>query len=1070
MLPRMRYRLALDIGTTSIGWCMIRLNAQDEPCAVIRAGVRIFSDGREPARGKGEVGTSLAATRRAARAARRRRDRLLKRKGRLVEALVRLGFWTDAEMPRKALAALDPYLLRARGLEHLLTPAEFGRALFHLNQRRGFLSNRKTDKKDNDSGLLTSAIRQVREQLASDGVQTIGQWLAKRHERRESVRGRLRGKTARDRAYDLYIDRAMIAHEFDTLWAKQSELNPAFYSEDKRAQLRDILLFQRPLRPVLPGRCTLLPDEPRAPLALPSTQRFRIYQEVNNLRFVGDDLREQPLTLAQRDAIAGLLERGDAKFTRMLKALKLPGTTKFNLQDVKRDALKGNATAKELSKEGLFGPAWFSFEPAMQDEIVSRLLDEADEDKLIAWLKERTGISKEQAVQVASAGLAEGYGSLSRAALARVLPQLQREVMPYSEAVTRAGFESHSALSAAEQTEEVRDALPYYGEALQRHVGFADPRARDNDPPEKQFGRIANPTVHIGLNELRKVVNKLIGRYGHPSEVIVEIARELKQGREQRQREHELQAERQSQNEQFREKIRSLPGYADRQVTAQDLQLMRLWVELNPQDAASRRCPYTGEVIGPTMLFSEKVEIEHILPFSQTLDDSLNNKTVALRRANREKGNRTPYEAFGHNPEGYDYEAILQRAALMSKEKAKRFAPDGYERWLKEDNDFLARALTDTAYLSRIAREYLSLICPANRVRVIPGRLTAMLRGKFGLNGVLGLDGEKNRDDHRHHAVDAAVIGVTDQGLLQKFARASASAREQSLGRLVETIPLPWPSYAEHVRRAVHSIIVSHKPDHGHEGALHNDTAYGLNNGRDGFVTHRVMLDSFKSAEDIAKKEFADETLKTWLLEQTAGLSGKEFAARIEALRREHGVRRVKLAEKLSVIEMHESEANDRHGIDDNGRPRPYKGYKGDSNYCIEIWRNEKGKWEADVISTFLAHQIVRSQGGAASGRHRLRHPTLALNDRPLVMRLMANDFVRLDVDGSRRTMRVAKISANGQVFMAEHSEANVDARNRDKTSGFKYVSKMAGSFQSVRARQVFVSEIGDLRDPGFEE
>ena len=87
--------------------------------------------------------------------------------------------------------------------------------------------------------------------------------------------------------------------------------------------------------------------------------------------------------------------------------------------------------------------------------------------------------------------------------------------------------------------------------------------------------------------------------------------------------------------------------------------------------------------------------------------------------------------------------------------------------------------------MSKVAREYMSLICP--NTRVIPGRMTAMLRAKFGLNDVLGLNGEKNRNDHRHHAVDACVIAVTDQGLLQRFAKASASAREQQLNRLVES-------------------------------------------------------------------------------------------------------------------------------------------------------------------------------------------------------------------------------------------------------------------------------------------
>jgi hypothetical protein len=187
------------------------------------------------------------------------------------------------------------------------------------------------------------------------------------------------------------------------------------------------------------------------------------------------------------------------------------------------------------------------------------------------------------------------------------------------------------------------------------------------------------------------------------------------------------------------------------------------------------------------------VEIEHILPFSQTLDDSLNNKTLATRRANRVKGNRTPAQAReDFEREGWTYDAILQRAERMPRNKRYRFGPDGYEKWLREDKDFLARALNDTRHLSRVAREYLSLICPQS-TRVIPGRMTAMLRAKFGLNDILGLQGEKNRNDHRHHAVDACVIAVTDQGMLQRFAQASASAREKQLDKLVDSMPLPWP-------------------------------------------------------------------------------------------------------------------------------------------------------------------------------------------------------------------------------------------------------------------------------------
>jgi CRISPR-associated endonuclease Csn1 len=951
----MRYRLGLDIGAKSIGWSAVRLDQTNQPVGIIKAGVRIFSDGRNP-----KDGTSLAVTRRLARQMRRRRDRLLRRKERLLTALQELGFLPPVESERRALVALDPWTLRKKGLDEALTPQEFGRALFHINQRRGFKSNRRTEGKKEDSSVLKAAIRQVQEELTRTQARTIGEWLAIRHAAREGVRARLQGRTAKEGRYDLYIDRTMVEAEFDAIWQRQAALNPTLFNEAARLRLRDILLFQRALRPVIPGRCTLLPEERRAPLALPCVQRFRIYQEANNLRVLGEQMRETPLTRDQRDTLVNLLEKGDVTFAGIRRALKLPAATRFNLEDAKRDKLKGNATSKLLARDELFGPRWHQLPPVVQDEIVVRLKEDENEASIVQWLTEQFGLDAAAATALASVSLPEGYGNLSRAAIDHILPELQKAVCDYASAVRAAGFETHSALSHAEATGEILDQLPYYGEGLQRHVGFGT--GHPDDPAERRYGRIANPTVHIGLNELRKVVNALIQQYGHPSQIVVELARELKQGKALRDEIQREQAQRQKENEDYREKIRGVLGGGD--PTAEDLQRMRLWVELNRSDATNRRCPYTGEQISIEMLFSSAVEVDHILPFSRTLDDGLNNKTLALRRANRDKGNRTPAEAFGHCPPGYDYPEILERAALMPRTKAVRFAADGYERWLREDQDFLARALNDTAYLSRLAKEYLTLICPKDQVWVIPGRLTAMLRGRFGLNRLLSGSSEKNRDDHRHHAIDACVVAVTDRSLLQRVAHANARARDKGLDRLVEEMPAPFPAFREHVERAVSRIVVSHRPDHGYQGALHNETAYGL--GPSGTVIHRVPLEYFGSAEEIRRTSFQDESFKQWLLDKVGDTSGKEYLSRVDALRAEHRVRRVRIVEKLNVVQVTDERASYRHGRDEAGRPRAYKGYKGDSNHCIEIFLAESGKWEGKVISTFEAYQVVRQRGEAA--------------------------------------------------------------------------------------------------------
>jgi len=539
---------------------------------------------------------------------------------------------------------------------------------------------------------------------------------------------------------------------------------------------------------------------------------------------------------------------------------------------------------------------------------------------------------------------------------------------------------------------------------LQRHVGFGsgDPK----DPEEKQFGKIANPTVHIGLNQTRLIINALIKKYGHPAEVIVELARDLKQSKAQKDEEQKRQADNQRRNDRHRETIAEILGVSTHQVRREDIQKVVLWEELH-RDPLERCCPYSGEMISIHQLLSASIEIEHILPFSQILDDSLNNKTVSLRSANRIKGNQTPYEAFGkHNVQGFDYAAILTRAASMPKGKAYRFAPDGMQRWLKEDQEFLARALNDTRYLSRIAREYVSLICP-DKTRVIPGQLTAMLRAKFGLNAVLGHEGEKNREDHRHHAVDACVVAVTDQKLLQRFASASASARARQLDRLVEDMPLPWASYREHVARAVHAIKVSHRPDHGFEGAMHNDTAYGLGEG--GQVHHRVDVNG--------KRELRVETIR--------------------------------------VIPMNKTTNLNRHGTSVDGKPKAYKGYKPDSNYCADIFLDDRGRWVDKIITTYEAYQEARSVGADVfiSGRGQSWQTHL-------IMRLRINDILRLKQPSGWAYVRVAKMSA-GKISLVALHEANVS--DRVLRGELTYITKSGRALQALSAKKIGINCIGDF-------
>lgn len=1027
----MKYRLGLDVGTNSIGWCVLELNDQDEPFRIERLGSRIFSDGRNA-----KDGSSNAVARRNARQMRKRRDRYLRRRQRFMMALIDAGLMPQDTNQRKALENHDPYEIRKRALDEQLAPFLVGRALFHLNQRRGFKSNRKSDRgADNESGKIKKTINKTRQQMSDDDARTFGEWLAGRHAKRQWVRARLQGLGSKD-LYELYADRALIADEFDQIWAAQARFNPAVFTATQGLALRTIMLYQRPLKPVTVGRCSFYPDDERAPLALPIAQAARIYQELNSLRIVAVDRSETTLTREQRDAVATVLLRGsDVSFIRIGKLIGMPGA-KFNLESDRRDKLKGNETAKELSKDIYFGNRWHELTAQQQSEIVTQLLNEENESKLLSWLSSEFQINTDQAVEIGKAKLTDGHSRLGERALSKLVPALVAEVITYDQATIKAGLGHHSDW----RTGEWRERLPYYGELLIRDVANASGLPGDHD--EKRYGKIGNPTVHIGLNQIRVMVNAIIDRYGHPQQITIELARELKQNQEQRKEAERKQADNQKRNEEIRKELDAI----GERINAENILKMKLWQELS-KEPLERCCVYTGEHISKSRLFSEEIEIEHLLPFSQTLDDSIANKSLCVRRANRYKENRTPHQAFSNNKDGYDWTAILLRAEKLPANKSWRFAENAMQRFLK-DQTFLARQLNDTAYLAKVAREYLSVICP--KINVSPGNLTALIRGKLGLNHILGVSGEKNRDDHRHHAVDAAVIAITEPAFLQKMARAAELAVREGRTRLLDQFEPPWPEFHADVAKAIARVVVSHKPDHGVEGALHNDTAYGIIDAEKGLAVVRKASSGFKASDIDGKScKVRDALLRNQLLNAIAGLSDKNADDAVRSELTKRGIRHLRCELVVNVIPIKDKSS------------KVYKGYKPDGNYCMDIIRDEKGKWRDEVVTIYQANQ----PGFIAQGKA----PTTSTTGAPLVMRLRKGDMLALDMQKARKIFQIVVLT-EGSLSLAEHNEANTDSRNRSKEDEFKYIRISPNSLKGYSARRVFVTPLGKVYDPGFKE
>ena len=215
-----------------------------------------------------------------------------------------------------------------------------------------------------------------------------------------------------------------------------------------------------------------------------------------------------------------------------------------------------------------------------------------------------------------------------------------------------------------------------------------------------------------------------------------------------------------------------------------------------------------GKKITISQLFTSEIEIEHIFPWSRSLNDSFNNKTLCFTNENRAKENRTPYEFYSSQGDE-KWETIKLQALNCFKTKAKY--PNCYTKFKhfvkkKHDEDFISRQLNDTRYISKEAKNYLSKIC--TKVLVAPGQMTATLRRYWGLNSILNKeDNTKTRNDHRHHAIDALVMACSTRSHLHELTKRNRYRKNHEL----KDFPDPWFNFRRDVEKAVEQILVSHK-------------------------------------------------------------------------------------------------------------------------------------------------------------------------------------------------------------------------------------------------------------------
>ena len=1015
--------LGLDLGTSSIGWALIE--GDPAPKKIIDMGVRIFPEGVD--RTKGEK--SLNQDRRDARSLRRQGYRRVRRKQKLLHALQDAKLLPKKQDKLDDLMALNPYELRTRALDERLEPYELGRVLYHLGQRRGFKSNRKTDS-DKEDGKVYDSISSIDKEIKAKECRTLGEYLNSLDPHDERIRGR-------------YTARRHYEEEFNAIWRAQQSHHPKLLNANKRIRVRSAIFDQRPLKiqKHLVGFCEFEPNRKRAAAATLLAQEFRLWQNLNNLKVTFADGTERFLTDKERLTLGNKLTTSRRMtWEQIRKALDFPErSTLFNLERTYKSGLMGNQTAALLST-ALGKKNWKALGDRKQEELVTDLLTIHDEDGLLKRLRRHWRFDEEVITKLLKVRLPKGYMHLSSKAMRNIVPHMKRcetehnQGLNYADACKAAGYDHTKP-----QEERADNALLFPGKAARtkkrKGEEFTPNHAPELLQPHVEVGELRNPMVERALYQVRRVVNAIIRLYGKPDIIRVEMARDLKANRRQREEMEGKNRANEKLNEEAKERLQEYDAIIYAHPSRSDLIKYRLWEE------CEHVCPYTGESISMDALFGPEpqFDIEHIIPYRRCLDDSYMNKTLCERKENAAKGNLTPAEFYANNSE--KYQEVLARAKKLPYPKFKRFALDA----IKDLDDFVSQQLNETRYIARQAVAFLSQL--GVKVEPVKGGTTALLRHAWGIGGLLSDDGNKTRLDHRHHAVDALTVALTTHSAVRGLN--TSYLRD---GRLrLEEQRQPMPKLREQAIEMLKKTVVSHKSQRKLKGPLHDETLYGSAVDEEGIpmAVIRMSISDLNEKDilgkgrkkirdprlrDLARRHFEEKgSLKAAFQDENKpfGITSNSGEFRL--------VTKVRVLTERSITPIGNRENNQRHVWTR-------------SNHHMEIFEIEKNgapRWEARVVSTLEA--TIRKQR---------KLPIVNTNHHgngQFIMALHPNDMVRMTHNGNIDIYRVEKMDQNNNISFRLHTDA-------DKKDWRRAVKKVPDSMRSSKTTLLEIDTLGKIR------
>jgi len=797
----MKYSIGIDVGVASVGYSVLELDSEDQPFRIIRLGTRIFDIAEHP-----KTGASLAVPRREARGMRRRLRRHRHRLERIRGLIVSQGLLgKDDLFHLYDTNVTDVYELRVKALDFVLSDEEFARVLIHIAQRRGFKSNKKSDKNDKENGKLLDAVSKNRELCIQKGYRTIGEMFFKDEQFADHKRNK-------GDSYLNTVSRDMVEDEVKLIFKSQRKLKNKFASVENENKYLEILLSQRSFAEGpgagpysgnqierMLGNCTLEKSigniEPRAAKATYSFQIFSLWQHINNIKYnyngetvkLSDEQRQSVFDAAHKSS--------ELSYWKIRKTINLPDEAEFvGLDYDVKPKKKGKSEEKaddkddssarkenvEKSKKITDLKIYHEIRKCL-DTVNKELFGELSNDQLdvigesvsrnysdgdVLIKLESAGISKEACEALLYLPNFPKYGHISVKACKKLIPFLS-EGMTYDKACDAAGY-NFKADDKKQNT-------------------YLPPLSADD------ANEITSPVVKRAVSQTIKVINAIIREMNaSPVYLNVELARDLSKNLDKRNEIKAAQDQNAAQNEIVVERIRKELGIT--QPKGQDIVKFKLWQE---QDGI---CPYSQERISIERLFEPGyVDVDHIVPYSRSFDDRMANKVLVLSSENRQKGDRLPLEYLtGEKRERFivwikSRNIKSSKRNLLLKEK------------ISDENEFRQRNLQDTQFIASFLGRYISQnldFAPSStgmkrRVYALNGAITSYVRKRWGINKV-----RENGDSH--HAVDATVIACITQAMVNNISRHSKHKEtryydgykvDKKTGEVIDEFPKPWKGF-----------------------------------------------------------------------------------------------------------------------------------------------------------------------------------------------------------------------------------------------------------------------------------